>query len=65
MLPPPRWRVVMRPMLLRPACYFSGSIKLFSGFFFVISSNVLTLIERRPGEVGLYLRIGIALLLSR
>jgi hypothetical protein len=27
----------------------------------VISSKVLTLIERRAGEVGLYLRIGIAL----
>src|SRR5687767_6520549 len=47
----------MRPRLLRPACFFSGSIRLFSGFFLVISSNVLTLIERRAGEVGLYLRI--------
>ena len=52
----PRWR----PRLLRPACFFSGSTRLFSGFFFVISSNVLTLIERRAGEVGLYLRIGMS-----
>jgi hypothetical protein len=43
----------MRPRLFRPACFFSGSIRLFSGFFLVISSKVLTLIERRPGEVGL------------
>src|SRR5215218_5848247 len=54
----------MRPRLLRPACFFSGSIRLFSGSFFVISSNVLTLIERLPGEVGLYIRIGICASLS-
>src|SRR6185503_17195272 len=50
----------MRPWLLRPDCFFSGTIRLFSGRDFVISSKVLTLIERRPGDVGLYLRIGIA-----
>jgi hypothetical protein len=44
---------VIRPRLLRPACFFNGSIRLFSGSVLVISSNVLPLIERRPGEVGL------------
>jgi len=33
--------------------------RLFSGSVFVISSNVETDMKRRPGEVGLYLRIGI------
>jgi hypothetical protein len=51
--------VVIRPRLLRPAVFLSGVVSRFSGFFLVISSNVLTLIERRAGEVGLYLRMGI------
>ena len=51
--PPPRWRTVMRPWLLRPACFLSGSVSDFSGLLFVISSNVETVMPRRPGEVGL------------
>ena len=49
----------MRPLLLRPPLFFSGSVRLFSGSVFVISSKVETDMKRRPGEVGLYLRSGI------
>ena len=53
--PPPRWRTVMRPLLLRPPDFFSGSSSDRSGFLpFVISSNVETDMPRRPGEVGWY-----------
>src|SRR3954454_6313838 len=57
--PPPWWRVVTRPLLLRPHFFVTGSSKLFSGFVFVTSSKVDTDMKRRPGLVGLYLRIGI------
>src|ERR687886_2900633 len=56
--PPPRWRVVMRPLLLRPAVFLSGSVSAFSGLFLVISSKVDTDMPRRPGEVGLYVLTG-------
>src|SRR5438105_99983 len=56
--PPPRWRVVMRPLLLRPAVFLSGSVSAFSGFVLVISSKVDTDMPRRPGEVGLYVFTG-------
>src|SRR6266568_498312 len=58
--PPPRWRVVMRPLLLRPAVFFSGSVRARSGDFLVISSKVDTDIPRRPGDVGLYVLTGIS-----
>src|SRR5258707_3372883 len=50
----------MRPWLLRPAfeIFFSTSER--SGFERVISSKVETDIPRRPGDVGRYMRIGIA-----
>ena len=51
--PPPRWRTVMRPWLLRPAVLLSGSVSASRGLVFVISSNVETVMPRRPGEVGL------------
>src|SRR5215471_4848846 len=63
--PPPRWRVVMRPLLLRPAVFFSGSVSAFSGLVLVISSKVDTDMPRRPGEVGLYVLTGIWLRLPR
>src|SRR5947207_5361728 len=56
--PPPRWRVVMRPLLLRPAVFLSGSVSAFSGLVLVTSSKVDTDIPRRPGEVGLYVFTG-------
>src|SRR5690554_6862820 len=52
--PPPLCLMVMRPLLLRPPELFSGAVKDFSGLVLVISSNVETVIPRRPGVVGLY-----------
>ncbi len=43
----------MRPLLLRPPFFVTGSSRLFSGVVFVISSNVETDMKRRPGLVGL------------
>src|SRR5579884_2515984 len=57
--PPPRWRTVMRPWLLRPARLGSFSRRLFSGFERVTSSKLEVAMNRRPGLVGLYLRTGI------
>src|SRR5437868_3831637 len=57
--PPPRCRVVIRPLLLRPAVLFLGSVSARSGVVLVISSNVGADIPRRPGEVGLYVLTGI------
>src|SRR5206468_11131178 len=48
---------VMRPFAFRPPDFFSGSVRLFSGSVFVISSNDETDMKRRPGLVGLYLRM--------
>src|SRR5436309_1065907 len=57
--PPPRWRVVMRPWLLRPPCFRNGATSDFSGSFRVISSKPGPVAPRRPGEVGLKFLIGI------
>jgi len=43
----------MRPFEFRPPFFVTGSSRLFSGRFFVISSNVETDMKRRPGLVGL------------
>src|SRR5919201_4436172 len=56
--PPPWWRVVIRPLLFRPPFLVTGSTRLFSGFDRVTSSKVETVMKRRPGDVGLYLRRG-------
>src|SRR3954466_15146539 len=55
--PPPWWRVVTRPALLRPPLLVSGRTSDFSGSSRVISTKSATLAPRRPGVVGLYLRI--------
>src|SRR5450756_1826148 len=55
--PPPWWRVVIRPALLRPPDLGSGRTSDFSGSERVISTKSATLEPRRPGVVGLYLRI--------
>src|SRR5699024_736234 len=55
--PPPLWRVVMRPWPLRPPLLLSGRSSDFSGVERVISAKFETLDPRRPGVVGLYLRI--------
>src|SRR6478735_864736 len=55
--PPPMWRVVMRPWLLRPPVLDSGRRSNFSVVDRVISAKSATDEPRRPGVVGLYLRI--------
>jgi len=47
----------MRPDELRPPFFGSGSTSDFSGVVRVISTKSATLEPRRPGVVGLYLRI--------
>ena len=55
--PPPRWRTVIRPYVLRPLVRRLGASRLFSGSFRVISSGVTYVRYRRAGEVGLTVRI--------
>src|SRR5688572_13911679 len=57
--PPPRWRAVLRPWELRPPLFLSPSVRDFSGLVFVISPKSAYVTKRRPGDVGLGLRIGI------
>src|SRR5919107_5044970 len=59
--PPPRWRAVLRPRALRPPLLVRPSTRVFSGSVFVISPKSAYVTKRRPGEVGLGLRIGIGL----
>src|SRR5919202_3711888 len=58
--PPPRWRAVLRPLALRPPDFVSPSTRVFSGSDFVISPKSGYVAKRRPGLVGLGLRIGMA-----
>src|SRR5690606_17740814 len=55
--PPPWCRVVIRPCAFRPPFLGSGRSSDFSGRERVISAKSETLEPRRPGVVGLYLRI--------
>src|SRR3954447_13462751 len=57
--PPPWCRVVTLPWTLRPPLECSGRTSDFSGVERVISAKSDTLEPRRPGVVGLYLRIPI------
>ena len=57
--PPPRHHDVSSPRLLRPPDFFSGSVSGRCGSLVVISSNTCTVWNRRPADVGLYVRIGI------
>src|SRR3954452_19024108 len=59
--PPPWCRVVIRPWLLRPPFLGSGRVSDFSGVVRVISTKSATDEPRRPGVVGLYLRIAMCL----
>src|SRR3954470_15608195 len=52
--PPPRWREVMRPCVLRPPDFLSPSVSAFSGSFLVTSARSLQVAKRRPGDVGLW-----------
>src|SRR5581483_4911324 len=60
-VPPPRWRTLNSPRLLRPAHFFLWRKSRFSGFLPLLnSSNVETVCHRRPGDVGLYALTGMA-----
>src|SRR5579871_3350620 len=55
--PPPWCRTVTRPWTFRPPLLCSGRTSDFSGSLRVISEKSEPLAPRRPGVVGLYLRI--------
>src|SRR5215475_1533175 len=57
--PPPRHHDVSWPRLLRPPDSFIGSISGLYGSWVVISSNVCTVWNLVPGDVGLYFLTGI------
>src|ERR1700728_3368770 len=57
--PPPRWRAVLRPWLLRPPVPDLVTTSVRSGRSFVISLESDELWKRRPGLVGLRLRSAI------
>src|SRR3954464_1560432 len=59
--PPPWWRAVTLPWTLRPPRPCSGRTSDFSGWSRVTSAKSATLEPRRPGVVGLYLRIAMGL----
>src|SRR5581483_3679950 len=63
--PPPRHHDVSCPRLFRPPVLLSGSTSGLYGWSVVISSNVCTVWNREPGDVGLNLRIGIVYAPSR
>src|SRR4029453_5225666 len=50
----------MRPVLFRPPLFVSGRTSDFSGVVRVISTKSATEAPRRPGVVGLYLRIAMS-----
>src|SRR5436305_15233477 len=58
--PPPRWGAVLRPGAWRPPDFLRPSTRVFSGSVFVISAKSGYVRNRRPGEVGFGLRIGMA-----
>ena len=60
--PPPRWRTVVRPVLLRPPLFFNGANSDRSGVVVVRSLKLDTLMPLRPGDVGLYLLIAMVLI---
>src|SRR3954463_12433369 len=61
--PPPRWRDVLRPLALRPPDFLRPSTSDFSGVVLVISAKSEYVTKRRPGLVGLGLRMGMGLAL--
>src|SRR3954451_4583599 len=60
--PPPRWRAVLRPRALRPPDFVRPSTRVFSGLSFVISAKSGYVEKRRPGLVGLGLRMAMSAL---
>src|SRR5947208_12903502 len=63
--PPPRWREVLRPLLLRPPDLLRPSVRDFSGSSRVTSAKSGYVANRRPGLVGLGLRMAMAYRPSR
>src|SRR5438046_9945765 len=63
--PPPRWREVLRPLLLRPPDLLRPSVSDFSGSSRVTSATSGYVANRRPGVVGLRLRMAVATSPSR
>src|SRR5215213_5001095 len=63
--PPPRWRAVLRPWALRPPDFVRPSTRVFSGSEVVISAKSGYVAKRRPGLVGLGLRMAMAAYPSR
>src|SRR3954462_3821760 len=57
--PPPRWREVLRPCVLRPPDFFRPSVSDFSGSALVTAEKSENVAKRRPGLVGLGLRMAI------
>src|ERR1700761_3383757 len=53
-VPPPLWRVVMWPLLLRPECFFLTSSSDFSGSFLETPEKSAVVMKRRAALVGLY-----------
>src|SRR5919205_3967807 len=62
--PPPRWRAVLRPRAFRPPDFLRPSVRDFSGSSRVTSAKSGYVEKRRPGLVGLGLRIGMRRLLA-
>src|SRR5688500_14340091 len=58
--PPPGWRDVMRPWALRPPDFGLGASSDFAGRSLVTSPKSATVWNRRPGLVGLRVRIPMA-----
>src|SRR5919107_5589069 len=63
--PPPRWRDVLRPCALRPPDFVRPSTSVFSGRSVVTSAKSGYVEKRRPGLVGLGLRIAMRAYPSR
>src|ERR1700677_4679080 len=61
-VPPPLWRTVMCPLLLRPECFLRTSMSERSGSTFERSEKSIVVTKRRPGLVGRYFLTGILLL---
>src|SRR3712207_9251615 len=59
--PPPRWREVMRPCVLRPPDLVRPSTRLFSGSLRVTSARSSQVANRLPGLVGLCFLTGMPL----
>src|SRR3954464_13494601 len=57
--PPPRWREVLRPCVLRPPDFVRPSVSDFSGSPLVTSEKSGYVAKRRPGLVGLGFLIAI------